>query len=124
MSICTPCLQALPLASCAGVLTVGTIDLTAQSVNVYIRDVTTGQIMQLEGDADADGLVTVDLTEKKFFENHSYELWVTDTGADMMAKEDFAFGYEIFDTICLTFEYVQTVEGEPVQFVAQTVTEA
>lgn len=124
MSICTPCLKALPLASCAGVLTVGTVDLTDQSVNVYIKDITTGQLMQLEGDADVDGLVTVDLTEKKFFDNHSYELWVTDAGADMYAKEDFTFGYETFDTICLTFEFVQTVAGEPIVFVAQTIEQA
>lgn len=124
MSICTPCLKALPLATCTGVLTIGTIFLFDQTVNVYIHDVTTGQIMQLEGEADTDGLVTVDLSQKKFFDNHAYELWVTATGVDMSAKEDFYFMYETFDTICLTFEGVVTVTGDPVMFVNQTVEQA
>ena len=124
MSICTPCLKAKPLASCTGVLTIGTIDLTDSTVNVYIHDITTGQIMQLEGASDADGLVTVDLSEKKFFDNHAYELWVTDAGVDMYEKEDFIFGYENFDTFCLTFNEVVTVTGEPVIFAEQTIMEA
>lgn len=123
MSICTPCLKALPLATCTGELEIGTIALTDSSVNIYIHDITTGQIMQVAADSDADGVVTVDLSEKAFFDNHAYELWITDAGADMYDKQDITIGYETVDTVCLTFNGVVTLTGDPVVYANQVITQ-
>lgn len=124
MSVCNPCLKAKALPNCTQELAIGTISEINSSVTVYIQDITTGQIMLLPATSDGDGLVTVDISEKKFFDNHAYELWITDSGADYKDKMDITVGSTIKDTVCLLFEGVVSVSGEAELFVSQIVIEA
>lgn len=124
MSICDPCLRAKPLPNCIQELTIGTLSLLNSNVSVYIQDVTTGQITLLSGTTNGAGELSVDISGKKFMDTHSYDLWVTDSGADFEDRLDITIGSSVNNTVCLRFESVVSVEGESEMFVSQTIIEA
>lgn len=124
MSICTPCLVAKPIPSCTQTLNIGTISDINANVRVYIQDITTGQILSFDTTSDGSGLVSVDLSENNFFDNHAYEMWVTDANAEYRDAKDITIDSQTEKVICLRFEYVQDSTGGSELFTSQTLQNA
>lgn len=125
MSVCNPCIKTKTLPNCLSQLVIGTIALISQSVKVYIQDIATGALMVLDGTSDGDGLVTVEFEDSKyFFENHPYELWITDIGADIGAFETITFDGASSNTVCMRFHSVKGEDGDIVAYLTQTIAEA
>lgn len=125
MAVCNPCIKTKTLPNCIAQLVIGTVSLINQSVKVYIQDLATGGLVILSGTTDGTGILTVDFPESNiFFDNHPYELWVTDIGADIGAFEPITIGGNTSEIVCLRFQQVKGDDGSVEVYVSQTLLEA
>ncbi len=125
MPVCNPCIKTKTLPNCLATLVVGITALTSQQVKVYIQDLATNGLLILTGSADNTGLVSLTLPDPSpFFDNHSYELWVTDLGAGIGAYESISINGSTSDIICLRFETVKGEDGSVESYLTQTLMEA
>lgn len=122
MSVCNLCLRAKTLPLCLQQLIVGNIALLATNVYLFINDITTGGVAAIPVTTGAAGEITVDVSQVGFFENHTYELWVTDAGAGFKDKQTITVGSDTTETICMRFEKVKDEDGENFSFLTQTIT--
>lgn len=125
MSVCNPCIKTKVLPNCLTQLVVGIVALVSQTVKVYIQDLATGGLTILDGTTDNTGLLTVEFPEPNiFFDNHPYELWVTDIGAGVADFAPITINGTTSDVVCLRFQQVKGGDGTVEAYLTQTLIEA
>lgn len=115
---CTPCTKAQPLPTCPQVLSVGTIANVSIAVYIYFTKLSTGRTERFSGTSNADGVVTVDVTEKNdFFQpGTAYEMWVNlQTDENLTEKKTLTFGEETAECLLLRFVRVGGASYESIE---------
>lgn len=121
MSICVTCFKAKTLPCCLTTLFVGAIGIVNLPVMVYIKDITTGRIQNIAASSDGSGNVEIDLSEKSFFDNHAYEMWITAAGADFSDKEIITIAGQQYYSVCMDFDTVTNTDGGAETFAEATI---
>jgi hypothetical protein len=101
--ICATTLKTKPIPTCLGELTIGVIADVSTAVNVHLHDVTTGRTEIFQETSDGAGIVKVDLTDKDFSDNHSYQIWIT--AAASSVKTTITIGSKSSEIVELNFQY-------------------
>ena len=76
MSACTPCTRTINLPLCLDSIDIG-VTTPSTAVFIYIMNNTTGRLIRLQDITSITGLITADVTNINFSNNHNYEVWVT-----------------------------------------------
>lgn len=111
MTICAPALRTKCVPICTADLIIGTIENTDTELYVYIKDLTTGRTEILNAESDSDGLVILDISAYTFSDNHSYEMWITLSYANVYDKIDVTIGDEVTDTLAPCFVDIESPSG-------------
>lgn len=115
------CTKLKDLPTCINDLIIGTISLVSQDVYVFIKNSTNGHTTRLIGNADSDGLVTVDVSEVYFSPHYSYDIWITATTDGPSDKQDITFDtYTFYDCLSAKFFRVENDSMEAVYYAAVT----
>ena len=131
MSLCNPCQNTNKLPACLDTLVVGKIDSLDTAVYVYVQNNTlSAPPIRFDAVSDEDGYVEIDFGLFEPMPNHSYEIWITLTGAkNLGCKEDIQLADcdnpYITDTYtCFTIRFYY-VDGEDLMrtyYISQTIT--
>lgn len=122
MSVCNDCIKSKTIARCITDLVIGTISSINTAVYVYIKDLTTDdRIIRYSVTSSAGGLVTIPITPQRFSEDHSYEIWITVTGAaNVEMKQNITISGEVSDCVSIRFETIWQNDNTIATYTTQT----
>lgn len=77
---CTQCKEVLPIPECAEAVLIGSITDFDTVVYIFVKNLSTGRIVQQESTSDDEGFVTLNTSDPDpsfYSESHFYELSIT-----------------------------------------------
>lgn len=78
--LCSEYVKARSIPQCVTMLTIGSVDVLSDTVEVYLENEANGVIYLLTATTDGAGLVTLDLTDFELLSNSSYSVRVIKDG--------------------------------------------